>query len=456
MMGSHRSEFPDEWSNLLNGMAEETLTDEQERHLADLLRTDSKFRLEYVRFCQLQTLLTMQSYTALEPLHVIPVPRWSIPITTRRAFFVTTTVMGIAAAVIVIGFLSWVPGRRTNSSPGELTGIIGEVEILRDDQPPRLIRAGDLVQSPLPLRPGDTIRTDRKSSATFTLSDRTEIGMHPETTLILTAEPQVQLTLPFGHATARVTPQNSGHSLTFVTPRAEVRVLGTELELLALAERTEVAVTEGLVRVTRISDRLSVDVSAAELLSVAPSGDLSVIEWARPPAVWNENFEEGLPRGWTGRFVRNGLPEGSHGAAQAVPQGRSMEVASPIRDSGLFSWQADSVLHVTFKVQPPAWLHIYLYARTYSQSQEVMTYNYVNQELWQSSRGEWRTVHIPLSEFHQVNDGQVEQTLGRIPTRIVISGPIDHVGVTVDRIWVDRSDSFVNGIDESKITKIGK
>ncbi|MEX1228953.1 MAG: FecR family protein [Planctomycetaceae bacterium] len=450
MRDSHRSELPDEWSDLLNAMAEETLTDEQERRLADLLRSDSEFRLEYVRLCQLQTLLAMQSYAAAEPSQQgKPPPNRRIPVITRRTFRLTAAVMSIVAVVIVIGFLSWGPGSGTNSSLGEITGIVGQVEILRDDQPPTLIRADDLTQTPLPLQPGDTIRTDRKSSATFILSDRTEIGMHPETTLILTVEPPGHLTMPRGHATARVTPQKPGHALIFVTPRAEVRVLGTELELLALADHTEVAVKEGRVRVTRISDRHSVDVSAAEFLLIAQTGDLTIKEWPRPPDDWSENFEQGLPRGWTGRFVHDVLPAESHGAAQAVPmlnpQGRNMDVASPSRDTGLFSWQADSVLHATLKVQPPAWLHIYVYARTYGQSQEVMTYCCVNPDLWQSSRGEWRTVHIPLSEFQRVNVGQVEQTLGRIPTRVVFSGPIDHVGVTVDRVWVDRHGSPVTG-----------
>src|SRR5262249_49786843 len=129
--------------------------------------------------------------------------------------------------------------------------------------------------SSVPLRANDWIRTDRTSRAKLILSDGTECDVKPGTQLTVSAKPDRTITLTKGSVTARVAPQPAGHPLTFVTPRAEIRVLGTVLEVLALDRQTEVAVSEGKVRVTRTSDRASAEVSAGQFTSVAESSRLA-------------------------------------------------------------------------------------------------------------------------------------------------------------------------------------
>jgi ferric-dicitrate binding protein FerR (iron transport regulator) len=442
------SELPDEWSALLNGMAEETLTAEQEQRLADLLRSDIEFRREYVRFCQLLTLLTWQSAAGPTALKQ-PSPTSSIPASTTRSprSWRTWATAAIAATVVmaVIG-LTWLglqePG---DDSLGTVADVVGQIGLTRGDDAQIWMGSEEHAQNPWQLRPGDRVQTDRTSSAALKLSDRTEIHMHPETQLVLTAGRGVTVRLSLGRVAARVTPQRPEQALTFVTSQAEVRVLGTELELLAAATRTEVAVAKGRVRVTRPSDGRSAEVAASQFLSVAESGDLMVVDVPQPPDGWSEDFEQGLPRGWTGQIVRDGLPENSHGAVGAVPvlhpEGMMREISSPIEDDGLFAWHADSVLHVSFRVQPPEWFHVYLFARPYRGRRPLLTYCCVKPDLWQTSPGQWRTVSIPFSEFHSVTYGQDEPTLGRIPTRLVFSGQGGPAGVVIDRVWVDRSDA---------------
>lgn len=84
--------------------------------------------------------------------------------------------------------------------------------------------------------------------------------------------------MPEGHIQARVTPQSFGESMTFITPRAEIRVLGTELEFLSLAGQTDVVVCEGKVRGTRASDGRTSEVGTAQCLTVTDSGDLAASE----------------------------------------------------------------------------------------------------------------------------------------------------------------------------------
>ena len=140
--------------------------------------------------------------------------------------------------------------------------------------------------------------------------------------------------------------------------------------------------------------------------------------------------------------MTQGLPNQSRGGVRSIPdlQGQQtvQKLQSPLDPSGLFFWHDDSLLHLTFKIQPPGWFHIYLLARTYQESRPVLTYCYVDLSLWQTQPGEWRTVSIPLSEFRLQNYAQDNPVLGRIPLQISVRGESETDGFMIDRIWVTR------------------
>jgi hypothetical protein len=71
----------------------------------------------------------------------------------------------------------------------------------------------------------------------------------------------------------------------------------------------------------------------------------------------------------------------------------------------------------------------------------------VKPDLWQSKPGEWRTVSIPLSEFHLAKFDETEATLARICTHIAFSGSQDLAGVVLDRVAVDRSGTLLSDND---------
>jgi ferric-dicitrate binding protein FerR (iron transport regulator) len=455
-MSQDRIEPADEFSVLLNALAEVSLSDEQERRLAELLRADAAFRREYVRYCQLLTSLAWQSPSVPESMKpAMPIASARMPparttsAASKKLLRVSAISLGIAATVIAVALVWRGPNQSARQAVASVTGLSGRVEIIRAQQPSIVIRAEDLSRNPWPLQADDRIQTEGGGSATLILADQTEIRMGPETHLVVTASPN--LILPQGRVTARVTPQPAGNPLTFVTPRAEIHVLGTELELLALDRKTEIAVSEGRVRVIRTSDQRSAQVTAAQFLSVEDLGDLAVLDWPRAPDDWIEDFERGLPSGWTGRMVQSNLPAGSRGAVQAIPvtfpQGRGTEVSSPVVEAGLFAWHSDSVLHLTFKVEPPAWFHVFMSARGYDRSQPSLTYCCVKPDLWQSKPGEWRTVSIPLSEFHLAKFDETEATLAWICTHIAFSGSQDLAGVVLDRVAVDRSGTLLSDND---------
>jgi ferric-dicitrate binding protein FerR (iron transport regulator) len=445
-----RRAVPEDWSILLNALADDLLSAEQEQQLGNLLRSNAEFRREYVCYCQFLTQLSWRLAPSEPALPTSSVREQAVSPATAsaeptrrfrrtRPHFVLGS-LGLAVAFIVFGMLWWTWRIVGDAAAVRVSSVAGEVRILRRDQPSLSIRNDDLQRAAVLLTEGDQIQTDRLSSARLVFFDGTEIWVRPETKLTLAASDRVLI--PCGELAARVTPRQPGRSLKFATPQAEVRVLGTELEILALARRSEIAVGEGRVQITRAADEASVTASAGQFFLVPESGPITSGERPLSPSDWSEDFEQGLPPGWSGRLVQEALPAGSRGAIGSRP-GRPfpepiLEVRSPVNDAGLFAWQDDSMLHLTFKIQPPGWFHIELVARDYAQRAPPRTYCLIDSDLWQTSAGTWRTVHIPLSEFQPLTPASWEPTLGRIPIQIAVRGQSEAGSIVVDRIWIDR------------------
>lgn len=447
------SGLPQEWSILLNGMADETLTADQEQQLVLLLQTDREFLREYVRFCQLLTSLAWHAETTSEDAASARTARQNPDVPgvatigrMRRRTWLSLAVAALSVLALIGVVRQWL-SPVGNAAPGTVTDITGELILTRAGSRP--IRTGSEIpgQTSWPVLNGDRLQTEPDSSAMLTLSDRTRIRILPETQLTLKAGLKAgtgtSVLLEAGSLVAQVTPQRPGQALLFATPQSQVRVIGTELELFASAKQTEVLVSEGRVRVTRSSDAAAAEVGPSQLLLVDETGDLSVRDVARAPEIWSEDFEPGKPHRWTGTGVRSGLPEGSRGGIAAVPvsypQGVMRDVASPVSDDGLFAWHPDSVLHVTYQIPPPGWFHIYLLVRASDAQRSEREYCCVKPVLWQTSSGQWQTVSIPLAEFHPVSPGPGQPKLGRIATRIVFSGQGGTTGVVIDHLRVDRS-----------------
>lgn len=434
---------PEEWSILLNAMADDELNAKQERRLMELLQADSEFRKEYVRFCQLLTQLRWQYDVEPEEL---PNPECQVAsvgsVRPLRVWWQTSLALVMLLSVI-IGWLNW--NGSAEETPGKLVSVSGRVGIIRDQQPTLWISPETLSSKPQPLQRGDRVLTGHGSSATLLLLDQTRIRIQPKTEVVVHPRSTGGISVPSGSINAKVTPQSSRNPLAFFLPNAEVQVLGTELELLSTPGQSEVAVLEGKVQVTRNSDGSRRSVSTGQFLPVTESEPLSVVDWPRPSDVWNVDFEHGLPVGWEGQMVRNTLPKNSRGGIRSVAvlqhQQLVQKIQSPLDQSGLFFWHEDSLLNLRFKILPPGWFHIYLHARTCEDPRPVLTYCFVDLGLWQIQPGEWRTVSIPLSEFRLQTYPKDNPALGRVPVQISFCGESENDGFTIDRIWVTRGES---------------
>jgi ferric-dicitrate binding protein FerR (iron transport regulator) len=121
-----------------------------------------------------------------------------------------------------------------------------------------------------PLVAGVKVETGA-GEATLKLVDGTRIDLAAETRVDrITNGEGKRIALDQGLLTADVKKQPAGQPLVIVTPHAEARVLGTRFTLAVKGDSTRLDVQEGRVRLTRLSDKSSVDVSAGSYSIAAP------------------------------------------------------------------------------------------------------------------------------------------------------------------------------------------
>src|SRR5262249_29421767 len=158
---------------------------------------------------------------------------------------------------------------------------------------------GDVVrvaEAPGPVAAGQTLLSGqgldvRKGSAVLALEDGTRVELRPGSRLdrMMLAPEQKRFELSRGAAVSTVARQPAKTSVLFLTPHAEVMVIGTKLSLEIAGDSTRVEVLEGLVRCTRISDRYTLDIPAGRF-AIARKGAAPV---ARPSVVVRA-FQDGV------------------------------------------------------------------------------------------------------------------------------------------------------------------
>ena len=147
-----------------------------------------------------------------------------------------------------------------------------------------LERAGQLMPANIGMRlqPGDVLRTPSTVTAVM--------GFVPEATRV-TLQPGAELTLAemshgkhfdlrVGKIAASVARQRAFHPMTLTTPQAEARVVGTRFTLSATNNATRLEVTEGRVRLTRLSDGREVKVGAGHYAVVADKTELAALPFS--------------------------------------------------------------------------------------------------------------------------------------------------------------------------------
>jgi ferric-dicitrate binding protein FerR (iron transport regulator) len=201
-----------------------------------------------------------------------------------------------------------------------------------------------------PAQPGDAVAAGAglvtrgpRSRAVLRLPDETRIELHGDSRLdaIQAATDQKTFTLTLGSLGASVTKQPALRSVIFLTPHAEMTVLGTRLLLAVGPEETRLDVEEGRVRNRRLSDRKSIDVPANHTVTTARSGPLV----AKPlPVV--RSFQDGvLPTpdyaGTRDTSIGNAAPTAVSGSMDLLRLYR--EPKGDLQNTTLIRWDVSSI-----------------------------------------------------------------------------------------------------------------
>ncbi|MBV8880369.1 MAG: FecR domain-containing protein [Planctomycetaceae bacterium] len=272
----------------------------------------------------------------------------------------------------------------------------------------------------------------RESSAAIVFPDGTRVDLQGDTEVRdLGVEKGKRLFLARGGLEARVAKQD--RAMIFETPQAEAKVLGTTLRL-RVAESTLLEVDEGKVRLTRIADQKSVDVSAG---SSATSSELKAKPLAKPSVLLSFDFEDtASPLVQVGKLVPGPKRTGNRGclAGEEIPADRLIRVLFAEDRNGLFAVRDGAALSFDYwvaeKVQA---VDVYVWDNTRKAS-------IGGPSLLSLTKEKWTRVTIPLSDFATKNGQRLQD--GDVLTQLTIQtgganggGPlfVDNVDVTVVR-----------------------
>lgn len=373
-------------------------------------------------------------------------PRW---MTKRHRFVRAVTAASIVIAAVVGSFLWHLYRHARATLPiGRLENVAGDVRVASADSQFRAITSDAEINS------GDTIRTwGSESAATLVYGDGTRLVLVGDTSVTCAEEAYKSVVVHHGTLAASVQPQPRNRPMVLATPAAKVQVVGTQFLVNARANRTDLSVTEGRVRVTRVSDGQAIDVFNGEQAVITGGHQLVVQEIALLADSWEADFESGLPEGWeSGERVSEGLPPGSHGGVKAVPLESDGIPQHGIRSNkawmqGLVAVRQNTHLHITLKKSNPGWINVFFVTRTSDPHAPRFSGNYLFNEFPWVEPGRWQTVSIPLAKFTRLHSG-TESLEQLIPFMLILT-TAPETGLVVDRVWITPQ-----GRDEVEIEAI--
>jgi ferric-dicitrate binding protein FerR (iron transport regulator) len=216
----------------------------------------------------------------------------------RWVFAQASRWLALAACVAMAAalYVRWRPGPRVSDGPAAnvatvaapaqspaayLQGATACTLIPQSGPPTEVVGASEL-------QPGDIVATSGEGSAVIRLrGESTFFVLAGNTRLWLAHEGANKIIhLSSGQLYGDVAPQKRGTEWRILTAHGEARVLGTRLAVSTESDGTQVAVTEGRVRVTARDTRQSVDTAAGFAAQLTPTrATLVKLDPAEPTAV---------------------------------------------------------------------------------------------------------------------------------------------------------------------------
>jgi hypothetical protein len=166
---------------------------------------------------------------------------------------------------------------------------------------------------------GGTVETLSDDAAvTLAFRDGTRLTLLAHSAATIADEGQKTVHLRSGGFSADVRPQPAGRPMRIHTPTALMEVLGTSFEVDSDEANTRLAVNEGRVRLTRLTDGRSAEVPARhEALASLSGQDLQVMPRGAPAVLWRSDFTAGVA-GIEGRWLPAQQGKAARVAAEPV------------------------------------------------------------------------------------------------------------------------------------------
>ena len=452
-----------ELDSLLSDLADGRFSESRRSQLEDLIKAEPEALDAYIRFVALCSDLHEVSASALstadadlrsaedisqQTTNSHPQKRLRRNVLAQRwPLWASLGAVALAVAAALVVVAPW-RGPRQSVSPGSETQIVGkvettsgQVEIVHGEAETANAAVGHAI------RLGQTISTIGEDAyATIRLEDETLLHLAGGTQVRFSAEDRDRIDVPYGNVTAEVAHRPADRPLVLQTSEANIEVLGTRLSVARDERRTNVDVLQGKIRVTRLSDRRTVTLSAGQSANVSPQSDLEPSTIEAVPDHWSLDFNDGLPAGWqTGQLVFDSLPEGSRAAvrtAGVMEKGRRrFQIRSDNAWSdGFFALHDDSWIHIRYRLEKPGTFLLYIVCRQQDFGEPIATVLTAG-NLKQTRAHQWHTLTLPASELHRAKaKDQIELTGQLVAFQLVFDSPEHNPGLTIDRIWVTRGD----------------
>lgn len=399
------------------------ITREEANRLDEMLLRDTSVRLLFRELC-LQALVISERERGT--LTEDPLPPSRRPVT--RTLFAITAIA--AALMIVVLILS-----RGATTIGHFREIEGDV-CIEGDSGDRVAKRGQAVVSEVTVR----IR-GLSSSASFEFLDGTRLTLAGGTTVTLRDAGQKKVTLQCGNLGASVKPQPRDRPMLILTPHARVEVLGTRLNMAALAHGTAVGVVEGRVAACDVSGGGSVVVGEREFAVTDGRSQMVTKALPLPPLECNWTFDRGSPDGWNiGRF---NAPEGTMAAIRmnAREGAKALhEVASGVHwTRGVFLVSERSVITFRYRFRRPGPFYLMIGTRSEDKHGPATgNFEIYDRKSWEIPSGTWRTARIPVRSLRRTLPPRVAPRQGLVAYFIAFNTLYVDRGLEIDWVRVTR------------------
>lgn len=440
--GDSQSEFKRRIAEAIEDARDGPIDSARLESIRRLLLTNPEARRYYLKVNELNHHLASVSVSSAE-YEFVALSAYSSRRSQRTPFITTNAVLACAVAalslVVVVAVLMRDREPPTARPPviGSLERINGEVHVTGADAETKTVTATTDIGS------GATIRTlGTLSSAVLRYPDGTRLLLVGQSSLTVSDVSRKGVVFHSGTMFATVAPQAAGRPMLVTTPNFNVKVLGTRFSLGATADGTDLSVSEGRVVVTGLRDGRSVEVPAGKRVVSDEPSELALQRSREAPDSWNVDFENGLPRGWeSGALVSDELPDGSRFAVKAVEgrDGSFAIVSQALWLRGAFSVHSDSFMLITFNMETPNWVNVFLITRTKDSADPHFANNFQYViPFGRLQAGRWYSIAIPLSQFARLQGYTDEPLQDLLPFQIVFTSPAPNRGLVVDEIRIDR------------------